>query len=389
MTRKLYYEDAYLFRFDATVLACCEKEGLFEVLLDSTAFFPGGGGQPADKGVIAGTTRVSGLCETNGNIFHLCDAPLEQGAMVECMLDRAFRLANMRRHTGEHIFSGVTFAETGFDNVGFHIGEDYVTVDFNGEISRDTIGKIERLTNETVMACKNVHSFYPKAEELENLAYRSKKEIGEGVRIVAVEGCDVCACCGIHVASTGEVGTIKAVSCMKYKTGVRVVLKIASDALTDYGEKVDAFKALSSLLSVQTKQTVPAVEKLIMQRDCLHRENTQLKLLAFERRLPPLSGGSCFVFEDNLDPAQLGECCSRLCEKAEIAGVFSGPDGEIRYCLGSNSTDVRELSGLLNAACQGTGGGKPGRAQGKLAVSRAGVEAFLKTGACPGGVVVF
>lgn len=387
MTRKLYYEDAYLFEFDAGVLSCNENGGSFEVLLDQTAFFPGGGGQPADQGFIAGV-RVRGLRETDGQLFHICDAPVDPGASVACAVDRDNRLANMRRHTGEHIFTGVTHAETGLDNVGFHIGDDYVTVDFNGEITAPTLERIERIANETVLACKPVNAFYPSGSELETMAYRSKKEIGEGIRIVAVQACDACACCGIHVASTGEVGIIKAVSCVRYKSGVRIMLKIASDALADYSEKAETVKAVSVLLSAPAQQAAPAVEKLFTERDELRRENLRWKLLAFERRISAVSGGRCFVFEDSLDPAELSECCSLLCEKAQVAGVFSGADGEIRYCMGSNSSDVRELGRRLNEACGGTGGGKPGRVQGKLTATRGRLEDFLRSDACGGETLI-
>lgn len=383
MTRKLYYEDAYLFQFDAEVLSCVENGGSFEVVLDRTAFFPGGGGQPADRGSIAGV-RVRAIRETEGDVIHICDAPLAPGVRVECAVDRGFRLANMRRHTGEHIFTGVTHAETGLDNVGFHIGDDYVTVDFNGEIQPRKLAEIERIANETVLACKPVNAFYPAGEELENLAYRSKKEIGEGIRVVAIPDCDACACCGIHAASTGEVGLIKAISCEKYKTGVRIVLKIASDALDDYTDKNQTVKALCALLSAQPQQAAPAVEKLIAERDALKRETLRWKRLAFERRLTAVSGGCCFVFEDSLNPAELAECCSLLSEKAQVAGVFSGAEGEIRYCLGSDTADVRELGRRLNEVCSGTGGGKPGRVQGKLNASRERVEAFLRAEDCPG-----
>ncbi len=387
MTRKLYYEDAYLFEFDARVLDCKENGGAFEVLLDATAFFPGGGGQPADKGVIAGA-RVTGMRETDADVFHICDAPLAAGSRVACAVERDFRLANMRRHTGEHIFTGVTHAETSLDNVGFHIGEDYVTVDFNGDIPPQTLSTIERLANETVMACKPVNAFFPSCDELENMAYRSKKEIGEGIRIVAIPACDACACCGIHVSTTGEVGMIKVLTCARYKSGVRILLKIAADALADYGERVQTVQAVSALLSAPPQQAAPAVEKLISERDALRRENLRWKLLAFERRIAGLSAENCFVFEENLEPAELSECCSMLCERAQVAGVFSGTDGEIRYCLGSNTTDVREFGRRLNDAFGGSGGGKPGRVQGRLNALRGQVEGFLRANAC-GSEVLF
>lgn len=208
MTTRLYYIDSHLFEFTATVLRCEENKGRWETVLDETAFFPEGGGQPADTGILGGV-RVINAHEKDGTVFHYCDGPLEPGTRVTGLIDREQRLRRMQNHSGEHILSGTAHRLYGCENVGFHMGDAAVVIDFDRELTREDLQRLETEANEAVRANLPVRTFYPSPKELKHLEYRSKKELQGDVRIVEIPGVDRCACCAPHVSFTGEVGLIK------------------------------------------------------------------------------------------------------------------------------------------------------------------------------------
>ena len=146
-TKKLFYDDP--FGKEVTVLSCEEAKGGFAVVLDQTAFYPEGGGQPADRGTL-GLVRVLDVHEKGGEIVHLCDGAFEPGETVRGAIDWARRFDHMQQHSGEHICSGLICARWGCDNVGFHMGADVVTIDFNAEIAWDDLLEIERRANEYI-----------------------------------------------------------------------------------------------------------------------------------------------------------------------------------------------------------------------------------------------
>lgn len=232
-TEKLYYIDSHMFAFEAKVLDCRREKSGWAVTLDRTAFFPEGGGQLADTGYI-GSVRVTDVQERGGEILHYTDAPLEPGLAVSCRLDDEQRLRRMQNHSGEHIVSGLIHGGYGYDNVGFHMGAECMTIDFSGELDWEQLMDIEQRANETVRADIPVHVWFPDTEELAQLEYRSKLELTENVRIVEIGDVDRCACCAPHVSRTGEVGVIKILDCQRHRGGVRVSVVCGMDAVEDY-----------------------------------------------------------------------------------------------------------------------------------------------------------
>ena len=148
-TEKLYYLDSHLTKFSAVVLSCQPGKHGYDVVLDRTAFYPEGGGQPGDQGVLGGV-RVTDTHEAGGQIVHYCDHPLEVGETVEGEIDWNRRFDLMQQHSGEHIVSGLIHARFGYDNVGFHMGHDAVTIDFNGPMEPEALAEIEAQANEAV-----------------------------------------------------------------------------------------------------------------------------------------------------------------------------------------------------------------------------------------------
>lgn len=375
MTEKLYYENVYMKTFDAKVISCIEIDGNYEVILDKTAFFPEGGGQPGDRGNI-GSAKVIDTIEKGDEIIHICKNAVSGD--VHCGIDWDYRFSNMQQHAGEHIFSGITHSLTGFDNVGFHMGESEVTVDFNGPISRELLTEIENKTNEVIYENRKINIILPSAEELKNYNYRSKKEITGQVRLVEIEGADLCACCGTHVALTGEVGIVKAVSSMNYKQGVRITLCIGKKALEDYTQKNNSVYTISASLKAKADEIADAVENMKTKLN-----ETRFALVEAKKELLALKAENItadfpviFDFDGSADEARIA--ADMLANKVPVAYAFSGNDeAGYKYAIVSRTEDLRETAKALNNSLNGRGGGKPECVMGTVKASKKEIEKYI------------
>ena len=380
MTEKLYYADAYLHEFIAVVTACEPMKGGFALELDRTAFFPEGGGQPADSGWI-GEARITDVHEKDGRILHYADRALAEGETVSCALDFEQRRRRMQNHSGEHVFSGTIHRLYGLNNVGFHMGEDCMTVDFDGELSERELARAETLANEAVRDNVPIRVFYPTREELAKLSYRSKKELDGQVRLVEIPGVDLCACCAPHVRQTGEIGIIKLLSAERHRGGVRLTLLCGLDALEDYRRRQAESGAVSRLLNVPKERIAAAVERQLEQQ-AGQKERIAALSLALAARMAaeaPETEGNLVLFDDLLDEIALRELTNLLMEKCRIAAVFSGGGMEgWRYLIGSRSVDLRACARELNAGIQGRGGGSPSMIQGRASADAAQIRTFLE-----------
>ncbi len=375
MTQKLYYENQYIKDFTAEVVSCTQGKRGFEVILDKTAFFPEGGGQPGDTGFI-GSARVIDTVEGGEDVIHICEEAVSGTA--ECKIDFERRFLHMQQHTGEHVFSGIINSLTGFDNVGFHMGESAITVDFNGSVSAEILEKAEELSNEAIYKNIPVNNLCPTEQELAGYNYRSKKEIQGQVRLTLIEGVDLCACCGTHVAFTGEVGIIKVISVMNYKSGVRITLQIGKKALEDYCEKNKSVHGISALLKAKTDEIVPAVERVMAQMQELRYQYSLLKKELFAYKTKDIEGEKCCMFDDGASADDARILGDMLADRVKIAAAFSGNDTDgYKYAIVSRTEDVRSIGKELNAACNGRGGGKPDMVQGSVAATRAEIEKFF------------
>ena len=380
MTEKLYYLDSHLREFTAVVRSCEEQKGGWAVTLDRTAFFPEGGGQPADTGTI-GEARVLDVHEKNGRILHSVDRPLTAGESYPCALDWEQRLRRMQNHSGEHIVSGLIYREHGFDNVGFHMGADCMTMDYSGELSWEELMRIEQLANETVRADLPLHIWFPEGEELARLFYRSKLDLTENVRIVEIPGVDRCACCAPHVDRTGEVGLIKILTAERHRGGVRITALCGMDAVEEARRRQESVTAISGLLSVKRDQVVPAVERQLelqaRQKERIAQLGLELARLRAESTAP--TEGNLAVFDSVLDEPALRELVNLLMDKCAVAAAFSGSDSEgWRYIIGSRTVDLRAKARALNAGIGGRGGGSPEMIQGRASFSAETIRVFLR-----------
>ncbi len=369
MTEKLFYEDSHMKNFSAVVLSCEPVGDAYEAVLTRTAFFPEGGGQYADTGVIDGVA-VLDAHERNGLIYHKVTAPLTIGKTVEGEIDWEERFSKMQQHSGEHIVSGIMFSKYGFHNVGFHMGKDAVTMDFDGVITKSQLKEVEQLANEAVVQNLEIRAFFPSKEELAKMEYRSKIEIEGPVRIVTIPGHDWCACCAPHVKTTGEIGMIKFVGMQHYKGGIRVSMLCGFRALADYEEKSEYCRELSVKLSAPETEIVGEVTRLqeviSEQKGCI--ADLQQQLLTY--RVKEIAGGQDMVilFESELGGNAPRELVNLLLEKETgIAAVFAGDEANgYRYVIGSRTQDVRVFAKTINERFQGRGGGKPEMVQGSI-----------------------
>ena len=379
MTEKLYYLDSHLFAFEASVLAARKEKRGWEIVLDRTAFFPEGGGQSADTGVI-GPARVLDVHEREGEIRHLCDRELAPGTYA-CAVDREKRLRRMQNHSGEHIFSGLTHQKYGAENVGFHMAADCMTIDFNRELSFEELSAIEYEANLAVRANIPVRTLFPSPEELASLEYRSKKELAGAVRIVEIAGIDRCACCAPHVYATGEIGLIKLLGAERHRGGVRLTLLCGMDALDDYRRKQESAAAVSALLSAKRDEIAPAVERLLETEEKLKERASILGMRYAALRadsIAPTKGHIC-LFDEGLSDAASRELVNRLVEKTDgAAALFLREEGGWRYVIGSRTLDLRAAAKEINASVKGRGGGRPEMIQGSASAPAGEIERFFK-----------
>ncbi len=379
MTEKLYDKDSHLKEFTGTVLSCEKTGEKYAVALNQTAFFPEGGGQQSDRGYI-GDAYISDVQIKNGEILHFADKPLSVGQAYDCKLDFDFRFRNMQNHSGEHIISGIVHRLYGFNNVGFHLGAE-MTMDFDGELTRQQLDEIEDLANKAVYENLPVKAYYPTDEELKSLDYRSKLDLKEDVRIVELKGVDVCACCAPHVKSTGEIGIIKILDFEKYKGGVRLLAKCGADALRDYREKYKSVLEISNLLSAKQPEVSLSVVKLNEQLSAEKAAAAALKKRLIAEKAAGFAPDTdkTAVFENGLDIKELQLLADALCKKAGgIRGAFSGADGAFSFAICGEETALGEFFAKFKAAFNTRGGGRNGIRQGTVCADRAEIEGLFK-----------
>lgn len=377
-TRKLYYEDPFQKGFATTVVSCDAVKGGYAVVLAETAFYPEGGGQPYDTGVL-GEANVLEVHEKGGVITHLCDKPFEVGKSVSGKIDWARRFDHMQQHSGEHIVSGMLCAAFHCDNVGFHMGESVVTIDYNAEMTWEQVLEIEQRANRYIWENHAIEITWPTREELAHIPYRSKKALEGPVRLTGFPGADLCACCGTHVMRSGEVGLVKFLSCQKFRDGVRLELLCGERALRALAASWEQNLRIGQALSVKGEKTFAAVERL---RGELGETKAQLAAMEEERFLEiaaqQAGRGDVLLIE----PAMRPESVRRLCDAAaQVCGgrcaVFAGADGAYHYAVIHAGQDIRGLVKDMNAALHGRGGGRDGFAQGSVSCTEADIRAFF------------
>ena len=388
MTRKLYYEDCHLAQFTARVTGCRETALVtstgttapgWEATLDATAFYPEGGGQACDLGTLGGA-QVWDVQERDGEVVHLCDRPLEVGGQVEGKIDYERRFDLMQQHTGEHIVSGIIHRRYGYHNVGFHMGAVLTTIDFDGVIPAEDLPAIEAEANRALWEDLELKCWCPTPEELPQVKYRTKRALPWPVRIVQVPGVDSCACCGVHVVRTGEVGLVKLLSAVGLRGGTRMEMACGQRALDILNGAYEQNRQVSQAFSAKITETGAAARRM---NELLAAEKFRVTGLQRQmfRQIADGYGDQKEVvhFEADLEPALVRELADAIADRTGgTAAVFSGTDGGgYSFCLVARSGDLRPLGKAMTQALGGRGGGKPNIQQGKVSADALAIKTFF------------
>ena len=380
-TKKLYDIDAYKTEFDARVLSCEKGEDdRYCVVLDQTLFFPEEGGQTPDKGTLD-EIEVLDVQIKGDVVFHYTEEAFEVDSIVRGTIDWSHRFSNMQQHSAEHIFSGLAYKKYGYANVGFHLSNQIVTMDFSGVFTEEELREMEWEVNEAIAKNVEIKTGYPSKEELANLEYRSKIEIEGDIRIVEVVGYDMCACCAPHVKHTGEIGGFKIQSAQKYKGGMRISFLAGFRALEEYRVKAAIISELSDILSTNQMNLPEYVNKLKSQIYDLKGQLSTAKQTLLESKIAeiPVEQKDVILFEKDLDAPVMRTVINKLMDNHEgICGIFVGDDANgYQYILGSKVVNCSEVSTKLREELGARGGGKPQMVQGSVEATEEHIKRVL------------
>lgn len=371
---RLYLADSHMFTFRTKITAWRRAGKFLEVELAETAFFPEGGGQYGDVGELrtidhdARRMSVMDTKERDGVVIHVVETIpdaerwLMPGMEVMGCVDGSVRMDRMCQHTAEHIVSGLICRKFHCRNVGFHLGNEVTTLDFDCEIDEGSLRCIEREANAVVRANLAVEQMYPAPEEAVKLEYRSKLDIERDVRLIRVPGIDLCACCAPHVSDTGEIGLICLSDVRKYKSGSRVTMTAGERAILQMQSADENMRRISRELSVPVMETSEAVA------DMKRRwKQTEYELSQAERELAAARAeawdreGPVILFDDHMSEDYMIHFMNVILKgRTTVCGLFSGDDeAGYRFVIGSQ-TDIpaeviQSVRTCLGARCGGRG----------------------------------
>ena len=381
LTEKIYYDNVRQTDFRARVISAGPaREDTSRVILDRTAFYPEGGGQPCDLGRLGGK-EVLDVQEEEGLIIHFIRGSLREGEMVDGKVDWSRRFDLMQQHSGEHIVSGMVHRIYGYQNVGFHMGEDLITIDFDGILEEEDLADLERRVNLYLWENHPVQLLFPSPQELAVMDYRSKKELTGQVRLVGFPGADLCACCGTHVENTGEIGLVKLLSCRRFRQGVRVEMLSGKRAFDHLAVHYRQNSLNARTLSVKPDETVRAVGHLQSELYRLRGELMEAKGRIHSQIARMCHGRTrAAVLTEAMNPADIRKTLDQILDLAQGPCILlAGEDGAYKYALGERDGDVRQLNKKLCETLQGRGGGKPFFVQGSLQADSGRIKDFLET----------
>lgn len=390
MADLLYYDDPELLEFDAAVVRVETRNGNPEVILDRTAFYPEGGGQPSDRGEIAGIP-VTHVRKHNGEVHHaLAGEPrFEAGGSVRCRVDAAHRREYRQQHTGQHVLSAALIQAGDYATVSVHQGADVTTIEIDAEsIPPADLEAVERISNEAIEADLPVIATWVDADEIDRFPLRRPPKVSGSIRIVQVGDFDCVACGGVHASRTGEIRLVRAIRVESIRGRVRIAWKIGDRALEHYREASDIVSRLGMMLSAQPEEIVDRVGRMDEQIRAGEAEHRRLQSRLHElvaRSLladaEPIHGRRIVTAEfDGEEPTFLRGLTEELVCRTGVAACVVNRDGERVYwsvglAPGSGLT-FDELRAELLPAIDGRGGGKPPIWQG-IGTNPDGVQEFL------------
>ena len=392
VTDKLYYKNVYEKEFEAKVLNSSfdDKKKCWEIELDRTAFYPEGGGQPADEGVLWAldapdrVIRVTDVHEKEGTILHYAEAGLEAGTKVMGRINWERRFDHMQQHSGEHIVSGMICSRFHCDNVGFHMGKDTVVIDYNAEISKQALSELEAEANRYIWEDHALVILWPSPEELKTLEYRSKKELTGDVRITSFPGADMCACCGTHVMTSGQVGLVKFIGSQKISKGTRIELVCGKRALDFLSMNWEQNHEISVAMASSLDKTASVYQKQKQELIDAKMKISELEGYYFEQLAAEYEGkGDVLLIRDPMTPDAVRKLCVMIAERCGGRCIlFAGEGRDYKYAYLDQHADPKEVAAKvkeMNAALSGRGGGRDGFAQGSASASKKEIETYFQS----------
>lgn len=371
MTERLYYTDPSLAQFTATVTAVAAANGRQAVRLDRTAFYPTSGGQPFDTGTLGAARVVEVLDDDNGEVQHTVEGELTVGAAVEGRVDWTRRFDHMQQHTGQHVLSAAFEAVLKARTESFHLGADYATIDLGRELTGQEIAAAEEDANRIVWEDRPVHIRFVDAAEAVSLPLRKAPARAGTLRLIDVDGYDLSACGGTHVARTGAIGVIAITGWERFKGGIRVGFVCGQRALHAHRRLRDVLAESARLLSAADDEVPSGIERLQADgRDAKRQiRDLQLKLAGHEadRLAAAASDGVVVATLDGWDQAGLKTIASAIVARpGQVTALLGGPPpfSVVVACSADRSTDSGAILKQLVAKFGGKGGGRPELAQG-------------------------
>ncbi len=371
MTRRLYHEDAYLRRFDAEVVAITAYKGKPAVVLDRTAFYPEAGGQLGDRGTLGGA-RVVDTQEADDAIVHVIegDAPAV-GATVSGELDWARRRQHMAQHTAQHLLSGTLLDRASAPTASARLGETALTIDVTRDRVPDAeLVAAEDLANDLIDDDLAIRAWFPAPDELAALKLRRDPKVSADIRVVAIGDFDFSPCGGTHCARTSQLGTIRITNSERYKGMTRVTFTAARRGRAELFARDQVLRGLATQFSCGPAEVPAAIDKL--RRDA---ESAGTELANLRSRLASMViaqfGDAPRVIAVVPGDAELVRSVAAKLSAAGRDALLAAPDGEgmhvVLFRAPGSSLDCGALFKQLAARAGGRGGGKPERAEGRLA----------------------
>ncbi|MEW8956374.1 DHHA1 domain-containing protein [Clostridium sp.] len=374
---RLYYEDQYIKDFVAEVLDIKEIDNKFHIVLDKTAFFPGGGGQPCDEGFIE-TFKVIDVYEKDGTIYHVTEKKPIKIHRVKCSIDWKKRLDGMQQHLGQHVLSGCFFKLFNANTCGFHLGKDISTVDIEGILDEETIRKAEAMANEVIHSNINVEFLTPNKKELKKLNLRRDlPKTDEQIRVVRIEDLDINACCGVHPSSTLELQVIKIRRWEKHKNATRIEFLTGNRAVQDYLKKDHYLNLICRYLNTNEEDAIKGIKSLHedLKNAIEVNKKSMVELTNYKTReiidSAEKIGDISVVKEiyDNEDMKYINKLVSRITDSPKTIALIAVKSSDKANLIFSKSKDIKNLNmnTLLKdviTLIDGRGGGSEFLAQG-------------------------
>lgn len=385
-TERLYYVDPYLREFVGRIVARKSVGGRPALALDRTAFYPTGGGQPHDTGVLSGadgtSVAVVDVSAEDGLVWHVVDVP-PADEVVRGVLDWERRFDHMQQHTGQHILSQAFIQTCDAETVAFHLGVSYSTIDLNRtDLGPEALAAAEAAANAVVDRALPVTAAFVSPEELSRLPLRKPPKVNENIRVVQVTGYDWSACGGTHVADTAQVGLIKIVATERRGPELRVTFLCGRRARADYARLKGLAQGLVARFTTAEDEILDAVDRRAAEMEALRKDLADL-----ERQWAESLAGAWWAEAQLLDNGYrlAAHIMDASVERAKRVAqalrgrpgaiVLLGVRGERPQLLFTRADNVGlDMGALLRqaaAASGGRGGGRPDWAQGGVPTNEA------------------